>query len=77
MINHIYSQFDVTANILYGNIEILEDTPVGEMVVVLEGQANNVEATASEFRTSRRPCGDFKEGRIESGSDTKIFTKRL
>ena len=31
-------EYEVLANILYANIEILDDTPVGEMVVVLSGQ---------------------------------------
>ncbi len=37
ILNQIYKEFEVTANILYGNIEILADTPVGEMIVVLSG----------------------------------------
>ncbi|MGT2910381.1 methionine ABC transporter ATP-binding protein [Streptococcus cameli] len=37
ILNDIYKRFEVTANILYGNIEILDNTPVGEMVVVLSG----------------------------------------
>lgn len=38
LLNQIYKEFEVTANILYGNIEILADTPVGEMIVVLSGE---------------------------------------
>lgn len=38
ILNQIYKEFEVTANILYGNIEILADTPVGEMIVVLSGE---------------------------------------
>ena len=34
----------MTANILYGNIEILDNTPVGELVVVLSGQLDALEA---------------------------------
>lgn len=62
MINHIYSQFDVTANILYGNIEILEDTPVGEMVVVLEGQASNVEAAQVSLEQAGVHVAILKKG---------------
>lgn len=40
ILNQIYKEFEVTANILYGNIEILADTPVGEMIVVLSGEPN-------------------------------------
>lgn len=38
ILNQIYKEFEVTSNILYGNIEILADTPVGEMIVVLSGE---------------------------------------
>ena len=38
ILNQVYKEFEVTANILYGNIEILADTPVGEMIVVLSGE---------------------------------------
>ncbi|HEL1205526.1 TPA: methionine ABC transporter ATP-binding protein [Streptococcus equi subsp. zooepidemicus] len=44
LLNQIYRQFEVTANILYGNIEILDQVPVGEMIVVFEGAAASIEA---------------------------------
>lgn len=37
VLNRIYKEYEVTANILYANIEILDNTPVGEMVVILSG----------------------------------------
>ncbi|MFV8063422.1 methionine ABC transporter ATP-binding protein [Streptococcus pluranimalium] len=42
ILNDIYKRFQVTANILYGNIEILDHTPVGEMVVILSGTLDNL-----------------------------------
>lgn len=42
ILNQIYKNHEVTANILYGNIEILDNTPVGEMVVILSGKADNL-----------------------------------
>ncbi|WP_164437593.1 methionine ABC transporter ATP-binding protein [Streptococcus equi] len=44
LLNQIYRQFEVTANILYGNIEILDQVPVGEMIVAFEGAAASIEA---------------------------------
>lgn len=38
ILNQIDRQYDVTANILYGNIEILDGVPVGELVAVLTGR---------------------------------------
>lgn len=37
MISALYSEFSVTANILYGDVEILYDTPIGNLIVVLNG----------------------------------------
>lgn len=36
--NDLYKMYQVTSNILYGNIEILDHTPVGELVVILSGE---------------------------------------
>ncbi|MEQ9763309.1 methionine ABC transporter ATP-binding protein [Streptococcus sp. ZJ151] len=44
ILNEIYKRFQVTANILYGNIEILDNTPVGEMVVILSGALDSLSA---------------------------------
>lgn len=37
LISSLYSKFAVSTNILYGNIEILHDTPIGNLIVVLSG----------------------------------------
>lgn len=42
VLNELYKRHQVTANILYGNIEILESTPVGEMIVVLDGTKDSI-----------------------------------
>ena len=44
ILNEIYKKYQVTANILYGNIEILDHTPVGALVVVLSGEAESLAA---------------------------------
>lgn len=37
LIAELYSQFHVTTNILYGNVEIIQDTPLGSLIVNLSG----------------------------------------
>ena len=44
----IFKQFGVSANIIFGNIEILKGTPLGKLAVTLEGDAENV-VSAVEF----------------------------
>lgn len=42
IVNDLYKFYQVSANILYGNIEILDHIPVGEMVVILSGEAGQL-----------------------------------
>lgn len=42
ILNQLYKNYQVTANILYANIEILDNIPVGEMITVLDGSDSNV-----------------------------------
>ncbi|WP_413524590.1 methionine ABC transporter ATP-binding protein [Carnobacterium divergens] len=38
LIAHLYSQFTISTNILFGNIEILQDTPTGNLIVIFSGE---------------------------------------
>lgn len=38
LLTELFKEYGVSSNILYGNVEILGDTPVGELVVVLDGK---------------------------------------
>ena len=50
LLNELYKHYQVTANILYGNIEILDGTPVGELVVVLSGEKASLGAAQETIR---------------------------
>lgn len=62
ILNNLYKKYQVTANILYGNIEILEKTPVGEMIVILEGAATNIEQALNELKHSDLTVTVLKRG---------------
>ncbi len=38
LLTALYSRYQVTTNILYGNIEILQQTPVGSLIAILSGE---------------------------------------
>lgn len=44
LIATLYSQYHVTANILFGDIQSLQDTPFGNLIVVLSGEARDIDA---------------------------------
>ena len=43
LIIQLYSQFRVTANILYGDIDVLQQTPLGNLIVILSGTEKDIE----------------------------------
>ncbi|MBJ8349281.1 methionine ABC transporter ATP-binding protein [Streptococcus zalophi] len=63
ILNRIYKQFDISANILYGNIEILDNTPVGEMIAILEGSEESLEKALSAINASNVTVDILKRGR--------------
>lgn len=62
ILNQIYRDFEVTANILYGNIEILDQTPVGEMILVLEGNQDNILAAEKALNAADVQVQILKRG---------------
>ena len=40
VITELYKRFDLTANILYGNIEYIQGTPIGSLLVNFDGSVN-------------------------------------
>lgn len=39
----LYSEFGITTNILYGNVEFVQETPFGSMIVILSGERDNLQ----------------------------------
>ena len=62
LLNQLYRDYQVTANILYANIEILDNTPVGEMVVILSGVTENVQEALTSIQQQNVEVTILKEG---------------
>lgn len=43
LIVSLYKKFNVTASILHGNVEILQETPVGKLILSLSGESDQIE----------------------------------
>lgn len=43
LISEISRQFRVDTNIIFGNVEVIQDTPLGDLVVILSGEAKNID----------------------------------
>lgn len=44
LITELYKRYGVVSNILYGNVEILQDTPLGNLIVVMTGDPDKLTA---------------------------------
>ncbi len=53
LIAALATRFGVTANILFGNVEILQETPVGHLIVVLSGEARRREKAIAFLKSEQ------------------------
>ena len=62
LLTELFKEYGVSSNILYGNVEILGDTPVGELVVVLDGEADQVLAAQKAIENAGVSLQVLKKG---------------
>ena len=62
LLTELFKEYGVSSNILYGNVEILGDTPVGELVVVLDGEADKVLAAQKAIENAGVSLQVLKKG---------------
>ena len=44
LISEISRAYDVDCNIIFGNIEVVKDTPIGTLIVILKGESQKRKA---------------------------------
>ena len=71
LISKISNNYKLEASILYGNLEILGQTPVGEMILLFKGEENKIQLAIDYLREK----GLIVEV-LEHGRDTReVYTK--
>lgn len=50
MMSHVSRELHVETSIIFGNVEIIHDTPFGDMVVILEGKEEQIKAAIAYFK---------------------------
>ncbi|CAK1239105.1 ABC-type methionine transport system [Fructobacillus fructosus] len=61
LITSLYQHFGIVANILYGNVEVLQGTEVGSLLVILSGEQGNFE-DALDFLAARSVSVNILKG---------------
>lgn len=67
LIVKLYKDFDIVASIIYGNIEILQGTPVGALFVIIKGSAENREKAISFLKKQDIIVTKVEAGEVFNG----------
>ncbi|KRM96776.1 ABC transporter, ATP-binding protein [Liquorilactobacillus aquaticus DSM 21051] len=67
LIVKLYKDFDVIANIIYGNIEILQGTPVGALFVIVKGSVENRKKAIKFLKEQDIIVTKVEEGEVFNG----------
>lgn len=64
LITKLSTQYNVSANILFGNVEIIQNTPIGNLLVGLSGDSENINSAITYIQSAASV--DIIEDRRES-----------
>ncbi|MFD2306454.1 methionine ABC transporter ATP-binding protein [Enterococcus termitis] len=65
LIAQLYSKYHVVTNILYGNVEILQQVPIGNLIVILSGEETQREKALTFLQKEGVKIKRLKEGKSE------------
>lgn len=51
MLSHVSKELQVDMSIIFGNVEVIHDTPFGDMVVILSGKEAQIQAAITYFKS--------------------------
>ncbi|KEK01986.1 methionine ABC transporter ATP-binding protein [Oenococcus oeni] len=63
LISSLAKNYGVSANILYGNVETIENIPIGTLIVVLSGTATKLKQALDEIKKQNVKLEIIKEGK--------------
>ena len=69
IISIISREFNVDANIIFGNIEIIQESPLGGLIVIIRGEEDQIHKVINYLKENNVEVEVIKDGRI----NTKII----
>ena len=64
LISTISRNYNIDANIIFGNIEIINDTPLGGLIIIISGEEKDIENAIQYLLNKRVQVEVIKDGRI-------------
>lgn len=69
IISIISREFNVDANIIFGNVEIIQESPLGGLIVIIRGQEEQIHKVINYLKENNVEVEVIKDGRV----NTKII----
>ena len=63
LISNVSRKFNIDASIIFGNIEILQNSPLGELIIIVKGKEHEIENAISYFQIKNVQVEVIKDGR--------------
>lgn len=64
LISTISRDYNVNANIIFGNIEIINEAPLGGLIIIISGKEDDIESAIEYLKSKNVEVGVIKDGRF-------------
>ena len=68
LISLVSQKFDVKLNIVLANVDMIQDAPLGEIIVVIKGEEKNIKAALDHFIEQKVRVTQLADSEISSGN---------
>lgn len=66
IISIVSREFKVDTSIIFGNIEIIQDSPLGGLIVIIRGEENQINSVINYLKENNVEVEVIKDGRVNS-----------
>lgn len=66
IISIVSREFKVDTSIIFGNIEIIQDSPLGGLIVIIRGEENQINSVINYLKENNVEVEVIKDGRVSS-----------
>lgn len=53
MLSHVSRELKVDTSIIFGNVEVIHDTPIGDMIIILDGEKEQIQKAIAYFESNQ------------------------
>lgn len=70
LVSHISRKFELNVNIIFGNIELIGENPIGGLVSIVQGEASQIDAAIEYLKEKNVGVEVIFDGRVSKSADS-------